>query len=233
MENSIRKLIIAFFPATNGGLSFRGTECALYDYMNFSETILGHKSILCLKNGAYNEPLVLDKFTIRFDSIIKFDNTPDFEEKLLEAKVDALYVIRYGRKEEPMLATIPMLVHCVYDMSDHHGLVSAGVSKSIVDIFNKIEYVPHMVHLYETTEDFRDILRIPKNAKVFGRHGGVDTWDLVMAKEAVIKILNNVSDIYFIFAIRPTILQDVIHPRLICLEVFADLKKNLNLGCFL
>jgi len=228
MEN--KKLVIAWYPASNGGLSFRGSEVSLFSYAHFAEKLLGHKSIICLQMNAFNEPSVLKIFEERF-SIVRFDDVTDLETCLIDKKVDAFYSIRSGRQEFPLLEKIPMLIHCVYDMSDAHGLVYAGVSKTIADKYNKSAYVPHMVHLEDSIDTYRKELGIAQNAIVFGRHGGVDTFDLPMAKEAILKILSEKENIYFLFAVRPLIFQDVSHKRLICLEPFADLlvkRKFVN-----
>jgi len=218
-----KKLIVAFLPASNCGLSFRGSEEAMYQYANFNETLLGNKSIICLKNGAFNEPLVLKKFKKRFDTFIYFNDSSDLEKQLSDQKVDALYTIRYGKREEPMLSNIPMLVHAVYDMSDEYGIM-AGVSKSVADKFEKKSFVPHIVSLEEDDQNYRKLLGIPESAIVFGRHGGADTWDLPFVKEIVLKFLDVRDDIYFLFAVRPLIFKDISHPRLICLDVFTDPK---------
>jgi glycosyltransferase involved in cell wall biosynthesis len=228
MENN-RKFIIAFVPASNNGLSYRGTEIALFDYMFYLEKLLGHKAILCLGKNAYNEPSVLLKFKKEFDIIIYFTNGEDLENQLIEHKVDACYLIRSGRKQEPMLKTIPMLIHCVYNMSESYGLVTAGVSKSVADKFNKKEYVPHMINLYDTNENYRKELKIPENAIVGIRLGGSDSFDLIMAKNVILKILKNNLNIYFIFAVKPQCLIEVFHERLICLEPFADLETKRKL----
>jgi hypothetical protein len=68
------------------------------------------------------------------------------------------------------------------------------------------------------------MLGIPTTAIVYGRHGGSDTFDISFVKETILRILRERADIYFLFAIRPLMLRDIAHPRLICLEAFADLK---------
>lgn len=219
-----KKLVIAWHPATKGGLSFRGSEIALYDYADQAERILGHKSIIVLKRGAFNEPLVLKKFKDRFDTILEFSSTENLEDQLSQLKVHACYFIRSGKKEDPMLKKIPMLVHCVYDMSEEYGSVMAGVSESVAKLFGKTNFVPHMVNLDPIESNYRSALGIPEGAIVFGRHGGADTWDIPFAKTAMIQALKDRPNLYFIFAVRPFILNDVSHPRVICLECFADSK---------
>lgn len=215
-----RQLILAFLPASNNGLSFRGTEVALFDYMDKSETLLKNKSILCLGNESTNEPSVLKRFQSRF-SIIKFDNEKDLEAKLLENKVDALYSIRANPKNGLTLLSVPLLVHCVYSMDPSgNELIRAGVSKSISR--DEHSFVPHMVNLADTNDNYRKILSIPETAIVFGRHGGSDTFDLDFVKRTIIQILQTRNDIYFLFAVRPQCLYDVSHSRLICLEAFSD-----------
>lgn len=220
-------LKIAFHPASNGGLSYRGTEVAMYDYADNIEKILGHKSLICLKNNAFSEPNVLEKFKQRFDSFIYYNNTEDLEKQLIDNKVNYFYTIRHGQREEPILKTIPMLVHAVYDMGDPiENTKFAAISRSVAEKFQKKEFVPHMINIYETDQDFRHMLNIPKNAIVFGRHGGEDTWDLQMAKEALVQVLSKNPNIYFLFAVRPNILNDITHPKLICLKSFADNKTK-------
>lgn len=215
-----RALILAFLPASNNGLSFRGTEVALFDYMDKSETILKNTSILCLGAPAINEPSVLKRFEKRFP-IIRFNDAKDLESQLSERKVDALYSIRSNPKDGLTLTSIPLLIHCVYRMTPTgNELVRAGVSKSIAG--NDHPFVPHMVNIAETNDDYRKLLSIPETALVFGRHGGADTFDLNFVKDTILHILQTTNDIYFLFAVRPHCLYDVSHPRLICLESFSD-----------
>lgn len=217
-----RSLILAWLPASSNGLSFRGSETALFTYMFHSEKLLGHKSILCLGKNAFNEPLVLPLFESKFP-IVYFENETDLENQLLILKVDALYSIRAGPTTGLSLRTIPMLIHCVYEMEPiGNELIRAGVSPSVSR--NLGEFVPHMVSLDDTNEDYRSVLGIPKSAIVFGRHGGNDTFNIDFIKDVILRILKERENIYFLFAVRPLILQDISHPRLICLECFADPK---------
>jgi hypothetical protein len=214
---------LAWLPASDNGLSFRGSEVALLDYMTNAESLLGCKCVLCLGNNAHCEPAVLKLFA-RFP-VVRFDKETDLEEALLRLRVHALYTIRATPTSGLKLKSIPMLVHAVYNMDPRGGeLVCAGVSKSVAEAGNDQAqlFVPHMINIAESAENYRSFLGIPENALVVGRHGGADTWDLPIAKDAMLRILASREDVWFLFAVRPLILQDVAHPRVICLECFAD-----------
>lgn len=217
------QLVLAWLPASNNGLSFRGSEVALLDYMTFATSLLNCKCILCLGKDSYCESRVLKLF-VKFQ-IVRFDNENDLEPTLLELGVHALYTIRANPTNGLKLKQIPMLVHSVYDMNPRgNELICAGVSQSVANADDRTynPFVPHMINLAESSADYRSLLKIPANALVIGRHGGSDTWDLQIAKEALLKILDKREDVWFLFAVRPKILEDVAHPRVICLECFAD-----------
>ena len=60
-----------------------------------------------------------------------------------------------------------------------HGDVYAMGSKWLSKITNyKIPHVPHIVNLPNHNLDMRNELGIPKDALVFDRNGGCDTFDL-------------------------------------------------------
>ena len=118
-----------------------------------------NSSILCLGKSATNEPKVLDRFSKRFP-IIRFNDAKDLENQLSERKVDALYSIRASPKDGLVLTSIPVLVHCVYSMIPaRNELVRAGVSKSVA---GNDPFVPHMVNIAETNDDYRKLLSIPE-----------------------------------------------------------------------
>nr|WED67614.1 hypothetical protein PJ912_13785 [Pectobacterium colocasium] len=50
-----------------------------------------------------------------------------------------------------------------------------------------------------TNQILRTILGIPKDAIVFGRHGGADTFDIKFAKKIIKKISRKRKDIFFLF----------------------------------
>ena len=49
--------------------------------------------------------------------------------------------------------------------------------------------VPHMIRIFETNENLRLELSIPNDSIVFGRYGGLDTFDLDFVHNAIKDII--------------------------------------------
>jgi glycosyltransferase involved in cell wall biosynthesis len=62
-----------------------------------------------------------------------------------------------------------------------------------------VPYVPHIINVVEPTTDMRLALDIPKNAYVFGRYGGADTFDISWAWSAINRVLYKDESVYFLF----------------------------------
>ena len=215
--------------------SFRGSEVCLYDYADKNETLLNNKSIIvCPKKfDERNNMDVILKFMNRFE-VFLYDDYKELVEILQKEKINGLYIIKYGDKDELSnyfemnKINIPLLIHCVYKVEQPHGLVYCGVSEEVVKN-TKYEFVPHMITLNpnEKTIDLRKQLKIPKQAIIFGRHGGLDTFSLPSFNnpslvETLLKVLNDNPNIYFAFMPRPYILNNVNHPRVLCFDVSID-----------
>lgn len=217
--------------------TFRGSEIAAFDYALFNRLLptsegLNNESIIVVPKiqSQTENPLVKEKFANEF-SIFYYDDITQLNEICKREKVDAMYTIKYGTNEGEsknlLLKEIPVFVHCVFTTEEPHGTVYAGVSES-VSLKNsknhKHPFVNHMVYLPDIKSNFRETLEIPTTAIVFGRHGGDDTFDLPFVKEAIIELVNERSDIYFLFAVKPRMMNDTEHPQIIYLESFVDMR---------
>ena len=170
-------------------LDNRGTGDALYKYAHYNETILGNESVIFTNFGASGEdPDAVRRFVERFEVF----NTG----KIPRNYLDALYHIKSGYNEgfDPH---IPYLVHSVFD-NDPHGTVYATVSPWMGTRFG-LEYVPHIVELADTNENFRKVMEIPEDAIVFGRHGGADTFDIPFVKDVISLYVQKHPNVYFLF----------------------------------
>jgi glycosyltransferase involved in cell wall biosynthesis len=216
-------MIIAFHI---GNFTFRGTEVAAFDYALALKTYTKHIPIIVYPNFCNKDEEVFNNFNKHFE-LFSYNNAEHLNELLNFKNVDVIYFIIYGKNENisTLKTSVKKVVHCVFTCSEPHGDVYAGVSESVADTtplnFPK-KFVEHIVWLPDLKSNFRSVLGIPEKAIVFGRHGGVDTFNIPFVKNVILKILEERSDIYFLFAVKPIILEDVNHPRIIFFNRFID-----------
>lgn len=200
-------------------LDVRGSCVALYDYAVHNETILHNESIIVVdgNNKHKNDLIALLKFSRRF-KIFFYDNVDHLHTILLNEHCDILYTIKYGKRDNICFDDIKTVVHCVFDMSEPHGDVYAGVSSSLAKKYNQTLYVPHMISLVPTySGDMRKELGIPPSAKVFGRHGGQDTFNITFCMNVIVNLVQTYKDIFFVFVNTPKFVN---HSQVIFLDQF-------------
>ena len=185
----------------------RGTSTAIYDYAHYSEKLLGNESIIVVPKSSITEnkniEIALDKFKKRF-MIFYYDDMQNLDEILEDEKCDLLYIIKYGTNDGVYSTKTKTCIHCVFDMTDKHGDVYAGVSEQIMRKFNRSLFVPHMVmEPSSSLENLREELGIPENGIVFGYHGGIDSFNIQFAVSAVKKACRVIPNVYFIFVNIP------------------------------
>jgi len=185
-------------------IDVRGTCVALYDYAYYNETILQNESVVITRKTSQHNSLAIKKFLNRF-RVIFYDSFQELSQIVKD--FDVLYCILYGKKNNEIasLTNIKIVIHCVFDLSEPFGNVYCAVSKSLAKKYKSDIYVPHMIGLKPsiTRENRRKEFGIPKNALVFGRYGGQDTFDLKFAIEAIREIVRSNSNIYFVFMNTP------------------------------
>ena len=206
--------------------NIRGSGIAIYDYAHYNETLLGNKSIL-LSPGYKGDEMAFKKFSIRFPIVFY----KDLKESVIENNIDILYMIVYGRKQDSEKYTKSLegvcktVVHCVFDCSEPHGDVYAAVSKTLAGKFGCNKYVNHMISHYPSKDgsNYRKQLGIPEDAIVFGRYGGMDTFNLRWSFDLIRKIVRERKDVYFLFMNTPVIDN---HPQIIYLNPTTDIDEK-------
>lgn len=205
--------------------TFRGSEVALFDYALYNRSILGNLSIIvCPLEQKTVDIQVLEKFRREFN-IIYYRDLDHLDSICREEKVDALYTIKYGKDDGLVLKNTPIWVHCVFTTDEPHGSVYAAVSDSVaIKNKNNVKYpiVNHVVYLPPILTDYRKELSIKDTDLVVGRHGGSDTFDISYTKDAILDVLSKREDIWFIFCVKPIVLDKVYHPRIVYLDSFVD-----------
>jgi len=209
-------------------LTIRGTEVALYDYAHYNEVYLGNQSIIITRDYEYLkknnelqdvEKKVYDKFNKRFE-VHYYENKNDIDNIIILNNVKYLYVIKYGINDGLYSIYCKNIIHCVFNLSDPHGNIYVPIGNFLNKQFNTNYTVfPHIVDVPDIKEDLRNELNIPKDAVVFGRYGGYDTFNIDFVKECIIDICNNNTNRYFIFMNTEKFVE---HNHLIFLEANED-----------
>ncbi len=218
-----KKLKIAFH--TNQ-LCVRGTSVAIYDYAHYNEELLGNESIVLYdKNNRLNREKGIERFKSRFE-IFGYGDFSEVDYILEKEKADAAYFMKSGFRDGKQNNYGKCLVHAVFNYNDRHGdkyaYVSDWLSKKASG--GKYPFVPYMVHLPFTDGDMRDELSIPKDAVVFGRHGGSDQFDIDFVWKVVEDISKNNENIYFLFLNTKPFCEK--HKNIIHLPAITDLEKK-------
>jgi hypothetical protein len=215
---------IAFYAY---GFDVRGTCNAIYYYAHYNEIILGNESVIVTQSSSPKELIAFDMFDKRFQILYYDENIDD----VLDG-CDILYCIKHGNLSvnSTMSHKIKTVIHCVFDMSEPHGDVFAGVSKTLANKFGKDTFVPHMIGLEPSVsgDNLREILCIPKEAIVFGRYGGMDTFDLVFARNAISRAVRNNENLWFLFINTPVF---DCHPRIIYTDPIIENEDKNRFIC--
>jgi hypothetical protein len=181
-------------------ISFGGTEVALYDYAHFNEIILKNISIILTRDLTSTHKEIYDKFQNRFP-VLFIKNKKDIDDIILNNKIDVLYIIKSGEDDWYITHKCKTIVHCVFTTRHPHGTIYCAISETLNKIHNtNVPVLPHMIYVdNNTSETFHKQLNIPEDAIVIGRYGSYDSFDISFVQSAVIDIVNQIPNIYFIF----------------------------------
>ncbi|SIP99298.1 hypothetical protein SAMN05880574_103160 [Chryseobacterium sp. RU37D] len=183
-------------------LCYRGTSNALFDYANYNETILNNESvILYAQNSPGNTVESIQRFQKRFN-VIGYKDIMERDAIITSLKADLFYAIKSGEKEtNAPVDLLKTVIHAVFKYNEPYGNVYAYVSEWLAKTMSggKLPFVPHIVDLPEIKGDLREELNIPKDAVVFARYGGADTFDIDFVMDVVKKTALKNKNIYFIF----------------------------------
>ena len=178
------------------------------DYALGNREVLGNESFFLMpwREGAEQHPVAQRMKTI---APLRFYRTREEREGILrEEKSDFFYCIKNGFNDGTFSRRVPTGIHAIFRESEFHGDIYAYVSPWLSEVmaYGKAPWVPHMVRLAEDAGCLRseigsqwaDVV-VPKDAIVFGRHGGDDSFDIPWAQEAVVETAKKKPEIWFLF----------------------------------
>ena len=179
----------------------RGTEVALFDYARESRIQLGLEPVILLPPRSANEVTGLrDRFEGEFECH-PCAIPEDLDPLLKQLKVSAIYFIKNGFWDQWVSRIVPTWIHAVFPEVQVHGDKYAFVSEWLSEVwgYGEVPYVPHIIRPFVGEGNLRAELGIPKDAVVFGRHGGWESFDRISAQEAVRVVAKKHPEIHFLF----------------------------------
>ena len=210
----------------------RGTGKVPLDYGLGLQNLLGHEVVCITSALSKNEGLeVLSRDFKTFTYNKKAGDNPASEvadaiNRIIESeKIDFIHMLKAGENDAIHPTGCKVGVHCVFNMAHPHGDVYAGVSEYLAKKHNQTAYVPHIIKNYPPTKDLRSELGIPKDALVFGRHGGSNTFDIPFVYTAINRILNERKDVYFVFLATTPFMK---HDRVIFIPWAVEQQDIFN-----
>ena len=182
-------------------LTERGSEGAMLDYARLNRSVLGNESVLCLPDQPEfaGNPL-LKKWRKEFE-VIQYADKNDLGMKLKREAAEVLYLTKPGPFDGFIVPGVKNCVHAQFLCDEFHGDAYAYLSSWMSRVMTGREdsFVPFFVPQFVSEEDLREKLGIPKSAKVFGRHGGRDTFNIPFVRRAVIEHAQNFTGDHFVF----------------------------------
>lgn len=218
----------------------RGTEVTMFDFADYNEKILGNKSIIAYnRDEPINHPDAIRKFNDRFDTVIDLPISSKVEStKINQHLNDAIekvgashfYLQKLGFNDGVCPTACKTCILCCtllnpdeHRHGDRYAFISPWLSK--VCSGGKTPVVPSIVYLPDIQGDMREELGIPKNAIVFGRSGGEDTWNIPWTNKVIEQMLIIRPDIYFLFQNTPNVPK---HDRIIHVPASADMTLKVK-----
>ena len=186
-------------------LTLRGTEVAIFDYADYNEKILKNKSIIItrdyekIKNEFDVDIQSYNKFKNRFE-VYYYESQQEIDNIIINNKITHLFIIKAGAYDGLYSNFCKNIIHCVFDTRQKHGDVYTPIGQTINNYCGtNYPVMPFMVTLPECDENLRNELNLPKNAIIFGRYGGCESFDIKFVHEVIKNIVNKRNDIYFLF----------------------------------
>ena len=182
-------------------LTERGSEGAMLDYARLNRSVLGNESILCLPDQPEfaGNPL-LKKWQEEFE-VIQYQGKNDLGRKLKKDRAEVLYLTKPGPFDGFLVPGVKNCVHAQFLCDEFHGDAFAYLSPWMSRVMTGREesFVPFYVPKFETSTNLRKKLGILSGERVFGRHGGWDTFNIPFARRAVAEHARKHRTDHFIF----------------------------------
>ena len=232
----------------------RGTEVALYDFADAFEELLGAEAHV-VTFGAEGiirrmppplSMITLPKFTARFPGrvhLLMKNGHSEVDDLIANLTPDAFYAIQCGAKTctevwpspEKWCGKTKTLLHSVFEGGEPHWDSFAVAS----EVIPRLPHVP-VVHLMakwgeggvreqpRVQHQLREAWGVPHTAKVFCRHGGMDSFDIAFVREALCAHAAAAPEDYFVLLGTQAFACDAAHPNIIHLPTNVDMGFKVS-----
>ena len=179
----------------------RGSEAAMLDYARLNRAILKNDSILCFPDrpGFADHP-ILKKWQQEFP-VILYKSKFSLGRALEKEGVRVVYMTKPGTYDGFLVPGVKNCIHAQFLCDEFHGDVYAYLSPWMSRVMTGREdsFVPFYVPRLESAESLRKQLKISSEARVFGRHGGWDTFNIPFVRKVVAEHACNYPEDHFVF----------------------------------
>lgn len=185
----------------NPNVSFRGGFNSMIEYAELSRSLLGHEARFFLPRArALAAPLVIGKLEKDFP-IHYYNHSGELDRLISAHKIDFFYTIKPGAYDGVAIRAARQGIHAMFFTDEFHGDVMAFVSRWMSRAATGRDdcFVPHLVRKMEGDGDMRQELGIPSGARVFGRHGGPETFNIGFVHQAVLSHARRHPQDHFVF----------------------------------
>jgi len=183
------------------GLSLRGAEVAVFDYARGAREQLGLESFLLVRRTEETETSAVFGRWRETVPCLQYDDRADLARILRQEDFRVLYQIKPGRADGWVFPGVRNCIHAMFPSTEFHGDVFLYVSRWLSREMTGREdrFVPHLVSGARAGQSLRRELGISPGARVFGRHGGEDTFDLPFVQREVLDHARACPQDHFIF----------------------------------
>jgi hypothetical protein len=185
----------------NPNVSIRGAFAAMVDYAEMNQDLLGNESRLFVRQSRALPYLGQWPVLTRGLPVVMYETLEDLGREVCNYGADFFYEISPGSPHPLPRVSCPIGIHAIFPHSEFFGDRYRYVSPWLARVMTgrSDHFVPHLVRKYESKESLRLELGIPTEAKVFGRHGGADTFNISFVHRAVARHAQRNPSDHFVF----------------------------------
>lgn len=183
------------------GLTLRGAEVAVLDYALAARSVLGMESFLVVRHTEETEASPVYGRWKKMLPCLLYSHRADLPRVLAEHQIGTLYQIKPGGNDGWVVPGVRNCIHAMFPSTEFHGDVYLYVSRWLSREMTGSEdrFVPHLVGKLLAKGNLRGELGIAATARVFGRHGGIDTFDIPFVQKLVYRHAQAHPADHFIF----------------------------------